>query len=238
MVLNRGLLVLTRLRVTGAFLLFATPELFLRAWATGLRHLSSPRVRFLATILLFVTVTPSILFLRERSERRDREEMVRYLVTSMGSENALLRDTVKDLYRDRLTLRNYLLDEGFLLVTPSELHVKVLATAYSSTPIETDDTPFITASNKATRMGIIALSRDLLRPYTPDAPFGFGDRVWVEGLGEFVVEDSMNKRWRKRADIWFPSRSQALLFGKREIYLSKISDRRFPDQLSRERISD
>ncbi len=104
--------------------------------------------------------------------------------------------------------------------SPDEVMVKVVATGYSSTPIETDDTPFITAANTPTRDGILALSRDLLSEYTRGAPFSFGDRVHVSDLGEFIVEDTMNKRWRNRIDIWFPSRGQAFQFGVREAYLS------------------
>jgi len=40
-------------------------------------------------------------------------------------------------------------------------------------------------------------------------------------LGEFTIEDSMNRRWRRHVDIWFPSRREALVFGRREITLTK-----------------
>jgi hypothetical protein len=79
----------------------------------------------------------------------------------------------------------------------------------------------------------LALSRDLLKRYTPGAPFDFGDRVHVSGLGEFIVEDSMNQRWNNRIDIWFPSRLQALHFGVKEVYLRTISeDLTVPDEIS------
>jgi 3D (Asp-Asp-Asp) domain-containing protein len=109
----------------------------------------------------------------------------------------------------------------------------VIATGYSSSIYETDSTPFITASNTRTREGILALSRDLLKRYTPGAPFDFGDRVHVPGLGEFIVEDSMNSRWNNRIDIWFPSRLEAVRFGVKEVYLRTIDeDLTQPDELS------
>lgn len=101
----------------------------------------------------------------------------------------------------------------------------VTVTGYSSTRDQCDDTPFTTAANTRVRDGIVALSRDLLRRYNPDAPFTWGDRVHIEGVGEFIVEDSMNARYRQRADIWFPDRPSAAAWGVQELVLSRIPDR-------------
>ena len=92
--------------------------------------------------------------------------------------------------------------------------VAVTVTGYSSTADQTDATPFITAANTRVRTGIVALSRDLLREYTPGAPFQFGDRVLIRGIGEFRVEDTMNRRYRKRVDIWFATRGEARNWGR------------------------
>jgi 3D (Asp-Asp-Asp) domain-containing protein len=78
-------------------------------------------------------------------------------------------------------------------------------TAYSSSPDETDDDPFITASNTITRDGIIA---------TNILPFGtkikipslFGDKI-------FTVEDRMHQRKTNFIDIWMESKEKALQFG-------------------------
>jgi len=84
--------------------------------------------------------------------------------------------------------------------------IKVLITAYSSTPDQTDDTPFITASGKNVKDGIIA--NNML-------PFGtkvkitkfYGDKI-------FTVEDRMHKRkGNYQIDIWMPTREAALKFG-------------------------
>lgn len=101
--------------------------------------------------------------------------------------------------------------------------IQVTVTGYSSTPDQTDATPFLTASNTRTRRGVIALSRDLLREYTPGAPFAFGDLVELEGVGIFRVEDTMARRFRRRADIWFSSRTAAIRWGRRQLVASKIS---------------
>lgn len=85
----------------------------------------------------------------------------------------------------------------------------VLVTAYSSTPDQTDDSPFITAMGTGVRDGIVA---------TNFLPFGtkikmpeiYGDRV-------FIVEDRMNRRFWHTVDIWFPDRASAKEFGVKTI---------------------
>ncbi len=83
--------------------------------------------------------------------------------------------------------------------------VLVSITAYSSTPDQTDSSPFTTAMGTEVRDGVIA---------TNFLPFGtkikipqvFGDKI-------FTVEDRMNKRYSERIDIWFPDRESANNFG-------------------------
>jgi len=90
----------------------------------------------------------------------------------------------------------------------NETIIKVEMTGYSSTPDQTDDTPFITASGKHVHDGTIAAN--FLKFGTKiKIPELFGDKV-------FVVEDRMARRYFHRVDIWFPDRSMALKFGKRE----------------------
>lgn len=130
-------------------------------------------------------------------------------------EKALL-----DLEAENHRLKEKLLESGYGVLTgDGELFFQITLTGYSSTPDQTDSTPFVTASNQRVRPGILALSRDLLRPYNPEGPFRFGDEVEIVGVGTFRVEDTMNARWRRRGDVWFPSRNQALKFGIRQAYL-------------------
>ena len=84
--------------------------------------------------------------------------------------------------------------------------VKMIITAYSSAPDQTDDTPFITASGKKVADGIIA--NNLL-------PFGTKVRIpQLYGDKVFVVEDRMHSRKGKyHADIWMPEYLQAKNFG-------------------------
>lgn len=82
----------------------------------------------------------------------------------------------------------------------------MVATAYSSTPDQTDDTPEITASNKKVRDGFVA-NNGLKFGTKVRIPELFGDKV-------FVVEDRMHKRKGVRQiDIWQPSYTSAKNFG-------------------------
>jgi 3D (Asp-Asp-Asp) domain-containing protein len=187
----------------------------------------------ISVVLAAMVVTPSVLFMAERNHRMAEERAYQSLDLASAAETTFLRSSLSELLAERTRLTDVLLDAGYTIRSNGDVTVKVVATGYSSSIYETDSTPFTTASNTRTRNGILALSRDLLRRYTPGAPFGFGDRVHVTGLGEFVVEDSMNQRWNNRIDIWFPSRLQALRFGVREVYLQTVDeDLTVPDELS------
>jgi 3D (Asp-Asp-Asp) domain-containing protein len=91
----------------------------------------------------------------------------------------------------------------------------VTITAYTSEVRWTDEEPFVTATGRWVGPGIVALSRDLIRTYTPGAPFDYGDRVWIPGLGEFQVEDTLNRRYTQRVDIWVNSGRTARHMGIR-----------------------
>lgn len=97
--------------------------------------------------------------------------------------------------------------------------VPVVVTAYNPVAGQTDGTPEITASNKRVRPGIAALSRDLEKEFG----FKFGDDVVIEGIGCFVFEDRMNKRWSRRVDILMTSMEAARKFGVQNSFLM-VSD--------------
>ena len=78
--------------------------------------------------------------------------------------------------------------------------------AYTSDPAETDDTPFITAGNTKTRIGIVA--NNSLPCFS---------KVEIDGK-VYSVEDRMNRRYGKNHfDIWFSQKSEALEFGRRKL---------------------
>jgi len=91
----------------------------------------------------------------------------------------------------------------------------ISASAYSSTPDQTDDTPFITARGTYVRDGIVAANF---------LPFGtaikipelYGDKI-------FIVEDRMNKRYWHNVDIWFSTREAAKQFGRKSVTIEIVS---------------
>lgn len=76
----------------------------------------------------------------------------------------------------------------------------VTATAYNSLAYQTNSNPSITAFGDSLKPGLryIAVSRDLL-----DSGLVHDTKVKIEGFDSlFTVKDKMNRRWRKRIDIY------------------------------------
>lgn len=90
-------------------------------------------------------------------------------------------------------------------VTVPRIEKEVWVTAYSSTPEETDDTPFITAAGTDVRSGIVA-ANFLAFGTQVQIPELFGDEV-------FVVEDRMHRRKSNFVDVWMSSKEEAKQFG-------------------------
>jgi len=90
--------------------------------------------------------------------------------------------------------------------------IRVVITAYSSTPGQTDGNPYLTAAGTWVREGIVA--NNLL-------PFGTKIRIpEIYGDKIFVVEDRMH--WKKgnyHIDVWFSSYWEALNFGAKRTYI-------------------
>lgn len=101
------------------------------------------------------------------------------------------------------------------LPPPEPKKLWVVITAYSSTPCQTDDDPYITAAGTWVREGLVA--NNLLPLGTKiKIPELFGDQI-------FVVEDRMH--WRKgnyHIDVWFPDYWEALSFGVERTYIEII----------------
>ena len=97
--------------------------------------------------------------------------------------------------------------------------LRVTATAYSSHRGQTDKTPFLAAWNNRIRPGmkIIAVSRDMLTRYG----LRNGSKVRIGGLrGLYTVRDKMNKRYKKRIDIYMGvNRRKALRWGRRSVVI-------------------
>ena len=101
--------------------------------------------------------------------------------------------------------------------TISKYHsLRVTATAYTSSRSQTDRTPFLAAWMNKLKPGVksIAVSRDLLK-----MGLGNGTVVTIDGFShKYKVLDKMNKRWRKKIDIYMgTNRRRALRWGKKGV---------------------
>lgn len=80
---------------------------------------------------------------------------------------------------------------------------------YSSTPDQTDNSPFITANGTRVYDGIVA-----------NNCLPFSSKVWIAGR-VYIVTDRMNARYGCHVfDRWFPSRAEAIAFGKKKMIVT------------------
>lgn len=85
----------------------------------------------------------------------------------------------------------------------------VTVTAYSSTPDQTDSTPFNTATGEHVYWGGVAANS-----------LAINSQVRFPGYYDeslFRVNDRMHRRFSDRIDIWFPTRAEATAWGKRRV---------------------
>lgn len=113
---------------------------------------------------------------------------------------------------------------GVFLTTACEQTTKntleVNASAYNSVPSQTHHLhPSITAWGDTLKPGMkaIAVSRDLI-----DRGLTHGTEVRIKGMdGKYIVLDKMNKRWKKKIDIYMGRDvKRALRWGKRKVIIS------------------
>ena len=81
----------------------------------------------------------------------------------------------------------------------------ITITAYSSTPDQTDSTPFITASGYPVKDGVVA-SNFLAFNTKIKLPELYGEKI-------FIVKDRMAKKNSHKIDIWFSTTEEAVIFG-------------------------
>jgi 3D (Asp-Asp-Asp) domain-containing protein len=104
-----------------------------------------------------------------------------------------------------------------LLVTPAEASFPVTVTSYNPAVAQTDSDPCTGAAGidlcRRSREGgkVIALSQDLVG-HSSWKPFRYGDLIRLTSKtpgcsGDFIVLDTMNKRFKNRADIFFLNRA-------------------------------
>lgn len=132
-------------------------------------------------------------------------------IASLKSELAQQAAWLKEFKEENIRYYNVALDLGIdlddvLFSTP------VTITAYSARKEECNNDPHVTASGRPSRVGMLAISRDL----RDELGIHFGQTVWLKGLGQFKVCDLMNARFKRRVDILHATAEAAKKFGSRE----------------------
>ena len=91
--------------------------------------------------------------------------------------------------------------------------VKVTVTAYSPREQETDSTPYEAAFMRRVDNRTIALSWDLLKSgWNPNTCL-YLDHPNTVYRGLYKINDGMNKRYKKRADVFLHNTNEAIGFG-------------------------
>ncbi len=95
-------------------------------------------------------------------------------------------------------------------------------TAYSSTPDQTDDDPFIMATGKYVYDGAIAAN---FLPFGTKVRFPeiYGDKI-------FTVEDRMHRRFSDRIDIWMETKREAEIFGIKKLQYEIVEEKEPSDE--------
>ena len=137
------------------------------------------------------------------------QQDIAYLEAEMASAVSDLELLASEIERDDAILKTIF---GEFDRSRPMLTLPVTVTCYTSRVKETDSTPHTTASGSLVSRGIVAVSRDLLS----EVGLSYGQRVFLDGYGIFVVTDTMNSRHRRRVDIWTGDLKAAKLHGKNE----------------------
>ncbi len=130
--------------------------------------------------------------------------------------NLLYNNVNQELKQQNITNREDFSEEKKINIEALNNSIEVSATAYNMGKI--------TSTGTKVRPGVIAVSRDLLKDVE------YGSVVWVYvkkengsfyKYGEYTVEDTMHKRWKKCCDIYMPTKREALEFGRKRMWLVK-----------------
>lgn len=90
----------------------------------------------------------------------------------------------------------------------------MVVTSYRSVPEQTKPKDYYwTASGEHCNVHGIAVSQDLLK--RNGGPLSYGDIIYVEGIGLKFVNDTMNARLKRSADVWVQEYEDEKAFDKK-----------------------
>jgi len=182
--------------------------------------------------LMFIVVTAVFGYLMWHTIT-DRIALKRSLFIinqKLAQDNILLNSKVNNLTERNDTARRLLGDVfGRGMTSFTTARITVTVTAYTASVDETNDDPHHTAYMTPSRIGIVALSRDLRIGCGLDR----GDVIILKGYGAFMVEDKMSTHKNKgtdhpteiraTVDILHATKKAAKLFGvKRAVEMTFV----------------
>ena len=172
-------------------------------------------INYILASLIVVTVTTSVSAAPAKNSGKELSQATQLELVYQ----ALIKEKPSKFFTHR---KPALLKASFSPETASSRktyskRLRVTATAYTSHVNQTDSTPNIAAWGDRLYPGMksIAVSRDLLKVYG----LKHGQKVRIKGLkGEYAVLDKMNRRWKKKIDIYMGlDRRKAFKWGRRKV---------------------
>lgn len=158
--------------------------------------------------------------------------MTIYLSVKMISLRNQMNELTEALYAAEQTLAETSaeLDEcedslAHLQKRMSKKHTLTLrVTAFQAKRSQTDSTPYTTAFMRNLRKepASVAVSRDIVY----ELGWPIGSRVYIEGIGVRRITDFMNKRYKRRMDVYAPDKAYVKKVGnrKRKVCLMMFND--------------
>lgn len=137
----------------------------------------------LVSILIFILALLFILTVYFSSNEYNIKTKVEYITTKQDNNIITINNTF-NLSNAEYTERVF---------------KDVIITSYNNDSNQTDDSPNVTATNRGVREGIVAVSYDFINK----GQIHYGDLLYIDCFSKwYLVEDTMNKRFTKRVDIF------------------------------------
>ena len=151
------------------------------------------------------------------SLRNGYEEQIQKLQTNTESEIQRLTKINTELLAQNKKLIEQL--DSVHTVEDKLLKYRITLSHYTASVDETDSTPNKTATGTKPVVGrTLAVSRDLFK-------YLRGKRVWIEGLGIFTIEDTMDPRFTNKGDLLVKTKSEAKKLGVKKVTMIVLPDK-------------
>lgn len=137
----------------------------------------------LTFLLIFILITSFGIIVMSLDKDTEIKPKVEYIATKQDN-NIIAISNIFNLSNAEYTER---------------IFKDVIITSYNNDPAQTDDSPNVTATNRGVREGIVAVSYDFINK----GLIHYGDLLYIDCFSKwYLVEDTMNKRFTKRVDIF------------------------------------